>query len=247
MHKDKANTSGELMINRFKINALLTPLGFLVISCAHSDSISVSVGQQRISLPSLPKLNDMRTNDRVIEWGGTFLSPNARLLSVFLDKENPGVNSLTIDRYMILQTPKKWENSILAPSDFQELKSLLRKSSANLSTLSERANIRISGQEQQVSKALDVQLQHLKIGSPLLIEVQRDDDHSYSFIYAASFQASVESEPRSWTSISCSSTLFLRGKLLISNIFSLYREASDIEWVRNTCRDFVNITVSGNL
>lgn len=216
------------------------------MSYAYSGTAIVAVGQQSISIPSLPTLTDMRANARVMEWGGALIEPSARLLAIFVEKDSPGVRDLTIDRYITIKTPKKWEQASLTRKDFQDLKAVLRKSTANLTGLSELANSRVAGQEQQISKALNAQMERMSVGAPVLIEVQRDDEHGYGYTYAARYQASIEGKSRTWVSASCGSTLLLKGKLLIINIFSLYRNASDIQWVRNTCREFVNGVVSDN-
>ncbi|BBB68450.1 hypothetical protein UNDYM_4197 [Undibacterium sp. YM2] len=234
------------MIRNTAAKIVLAILTSTIVSGAYGESTTIAVGTQTFSIPVLPALVDMRGNARVMEMGSAVMEPSARLLTIFVERDNPGINDLEIDRYITVKTSKKWEQATLGKNDFRDLKGVLKRSTANLGALSELGNSRLPEQEKKISKALDVRMEQMSVGVPILIEVQRDEEFGYGFTYAVRYKAEIDGKSRTWVTAICNNVLLLKGKLIFINTYGLYKSEGDLQWVKNTCRDFTKGFISAN-
>lgn len=232
------------MINQFKFAFL----AFMLCHGMHAwaEAPSVTVGTQKFFLPELPNLMFVRDTVFLKEWEDAFVEPSARLLAFMTEKNSPGLKTREFDRYIAIKSMRHLDNTLLSKENNRELLAALRKSTANMKALMQKSEAEMSGREDRISKALDVQVKNMSIGTPQLLEVHRDDEEGYGYTYLARFQADMENQPRSWVTAACTNSFLLKGKFVVIVTYSLYRNEKDLVWVKRTCRDLANGFLSGN-
>jgi hypothetical protein len=100
--------------------------------------------------------------------------------------------------------------------------------------------------EREISKAVETQIANMQVGKPLLLEVQRDESRAYGYTYIAKYRADIDGSAESWQTVACVSSLLLKGKLLMISAYSKYRDDRDLQWLRATCREFVDGVIAAN-
>lgn len=218
----------------------------LSTTCAYGKSPAVSVGTQALNITVPASLEDMRANQRVMEWAAATTEPQARLLTVLVEKDNPGVADLKIVRFVVVKTARRWEQSAVERGEFQQMKTALKRSTKNLNMLAALANSNAAGHEKELSKAIGAQMEQISIGKDVLVEPPVEEELAFSYLHALRSQVVGGGQTRTWTTLICSNTLWLKKKLLFINVYSLYRDDKDLQWVKTTCRELVQGAVAGN-
>jgi hypothetical protein len=207
---------------------------------------TVSIGAVEVAVPTHAALSNLSSDGRVWNWASGFMEPSSRLLAVFVSKEEPGLADLAIKRYAVVKTPKSFEQRVVTPLQFQDLKRVLRQSAERLATLAERANDQLPSQAGTFSRAIEARMENMEIGTPLLVEVQRDDDVSYGYTYIVKMKAEIDGRATAWRTASCNATMLVRGKRLIINTYTAYSGNDDLRWLGTTCRELTDAILADN-
>lgn len=230
--------------------AVIVLIGIPMRSTAAQSAIApqamISIGGIEVSLPTHPALSELSSNERVRNWATGFMEPSSRFLAVFVPRDEPGLSELAIKRYAVVKTPKSFEQRIVTPFQFQDLKRVLRRSAEHLATLSERANNLLPSQADRFSRAIEARMESMEVGTPLLVEVQRDDDTSYGYTYIVKMKADIDGRTTVWQTASCNTTMLVRGKILTINSYTAYSGSVDLRWLSSTCRELANATLAVN-
>ena len=206
---------------------------------AKIDSVSVS-------LPIPPTFTEPSAGaPEVRTLGETITPPTNRLLAILVpvryETQTRFGNIPELDRYFLIQTPRKSETSSWTTADFSKLKAILR---AQHQQFLNRATPQIQGlidsKLQDKSLALDPGVTDLRVGEIRVQEIFDEKPRSISLLALTKYTVRTGDKIQEQPMAMAYTTQLIKGKIVFFYAYSYLRSPADIDWIRRQTRLWIN-------
>jgi hypothetical protein len=215
-------------------------------SIAAAEPSKYIVGDKTIVISGIHNLEDAQANKKILGAVSLLIPSSARLLTVFVEKENLRNQDLNFKRLIAVSTQTRTEQQILSLRDFEQTRASMREALSHLKTYSDRAMAQLSKNSSEMAEIINTKTLQFNLGEPTLLEIQRDDDVSFGQTVLMKVQAKADKKEGSWNNAICGNGLLLHGKLVFVTVRGEYNSDEDLQWVRSTCKKFVDRVIADN-
>ncbi|MCO5410805.1 hypothetical protein [Ralstonia mojiangensis] len=229
------------MANRIfkKIALLAAPLALLASSSAFAADRSVSVDGANVVIPVPNGFTDITATPKGVTLSSLPTDTVTRVVAVLV-----AANRATGTIYV--RVPRQPGASKLLSDNFSKFTDHQRHLVGNMTALTESANKDFEKKQQQLKAASGGSLDGLKIGTPLLVAVERDDEAAFGYtsIIPMSVDINGKTEPNSL--LMCMYVVRVNGAVVSLQVDAPRKQDGDLDWVREQCRSYVEAFITAN-
>lgn len=235
------------------MNSFRTLILFAALLCAHTAGYAqteapphvVSVGATELRLP-VPAgfVEAARAMPKVRQLGETMTPPGNRLLAFFVKASGPDAGASDpaslLHRYMMVQTLRSAERTVLSKRGIEEVKAELR---AQYKTVYAQLQPKIQSDLDAASQKVGAQAGRpelsVKVGEFVPLDIFDERPQSISFAALTKVTAKTALATQEVPLVIAMTTLVLDGKLLYFYAYSVYDGAADLAWVRSATTEWL--------
>ena len=230
----------------WRLLALLSTLLVLSLPAvpghAAEEDVPVNVGRTLLRLPVPAGFVDAaRPLPPMRLLGERMTPPSNRLLAIFISDEDlaraQGGQPPQMARYFMAQTLRQAEESAITEAEFQGVRQLLRQQYQSLLTqIASQAQGHLDNAVRDIGRDAGVDGLSLKMGELKGLEIFDDQAMSISLLAATKYAVQVGDQTQEIPMAMGITTATLRGKLVYFYAYAVYRNAADLDWVRQSTR-----------
>lgn len=201
-------------------------------------STVAKIGSVPISLP-IPRtfIEPSAGVPEVRALGETITPPTNRLLTILVpgryETQIRSGNIPELDRYFLVQTPRKNEASSWTTADFSKLKIILRGQHQQiLNRATPQIQRLIDSTLQDKSLAHDPSVTDLRVGEISVQEIFDEKSNSISLLALTKYTVRSGDKIQEQPMAMAYTTLLIKGKIVFLYAYSYLRSPADIDWVR---------------
>lgn len=201
-------------------------------------STVAKIGSVPISLP-IPRtfIEPSAGVPEVRALGETITPPTNRLLTILVpgryETQIRSGNIPELDRYFLIQTPRKNEASFWTTADFSKLKTLLRgQHQQMLNHITPQIQRLMDSTLQDKSPVHNPNVTDVVVGEIKVQEIFDEKSNSISLLALSKSTVRIGDKIQEQPMAMASTTLLIKGKIVFFYAYSYLRSPADIDWIR---------------
>lgn len=228
-------------------------LCFLPLFCTNTTQVNISIGNKELHIKSPDKFHEISSAyPEYKKMGEMFTPPSHRFLGLFVTEQDlgyvmKGQPKESLDRYMMLQTIKEIEPQNITHSKFISFKESMKKNIAiSIDKTKQKANTEFDKVKSNLSSNYSIDYS-VKVGEiyPLGVSLEYDDVLTLSYLSKYNFKVNGNNVEK--VVVYGSSLVLIKGKLLVTTVYSMFNSQEDIDWVKIKSKEWVDSILATNI
>ncbi|ACZ11494.1 hypothetical protein [Sulfurospirillum deleyianum] len=227
-------------------------LAFTILG-AKEEAMQITVGSEKFSIPTPDNFIEIsKLAPQIVDAYKTTLGYKANIRGYYFiksdfEKLTKNENAKTKERRAVIYTPTAYENMNISQKQFKEIvDSTLKKLNIDVKKNDlTKPNQTIETIQKKMSIATNEAIKKVKTNGASVLGISFENENSLGYTMLLKYE---DESKKSYIQVMDVGMMFINGKVLVSSFATAYEKESDISWVRQESKTWVDkiITINAN-
>jgi hypothetical protein len=236
-----------------RVTRLLFPLLVFLTSntvIGASYTARIDAGTAHINAPAPNGYIEASDMELVLSFAKSLTPHKNVLLGIYISEEDAakilGFQEANLDRYMSLQSDKRFKQDRLTKQFFRkEVESLKEKHNKLFAESRDKTNKLLDSVADEIGEKFEVPIE-MDMGKPISLGISFENEDAIGVTILTRYEINIGDQIENYVIVAGVNLIYLKGKMIYAYVYSVFNSKGDIEWNRSTSENWANSILSVN-